>query len=156
MGDDLTYLPATRDRGATRARLTTLQKAELLQKLELFSEASVEDLYRLAAIAQEVEFAAGQTIYHQDDFGDAFYLIVQGRMDCYSESDEKRVTLAEGESVGLASVLTRESRQMHAKTLEDTFALAIGAEDFYNLLSCNSEITVSLIKYFVKKVGMAS
>lgn len=155
MGDDLTYLPATRDR-ATRARLTTLQKAELLQKLELFSEASVEDLYRLAAIAQEVEFAAGQTIYHQDDFGDAFYLIVQGRMDCYSESDEKRVTLAEGESVGLASVLTRESRQMHAKTLEDTFALAIGAEDFYNLLSCNPEITVSLIKYFVKKVGMAS
>jgi len=155
MGDDLTYLPRTRDRAA-RARLTTLQKAELLQKLEIFSEASVEDLYRLAAIAQEVEFAAGQTIYHQDDFGDAFYLIVQGRMECYSESDKKRVVLAEGEAVGLASVLTREHRPMNAKTLEDTFALAIGAEDFYNLLSSNSEITVSLIKYFVKKVGMAS
>lgn len=154
MGDDLTYLPRARDR-STRARLTTLQKAELLQKLELFSQASVEDLYRLAAIAQEVEFAAGQTIYHKDDFGDAFYLIVQGRMECYSESDNKRVVLGAGEAVGLASVLTRENRPMNAKTLEDTFALAIGAEDFYNLLSCNSEITVSLIKYFVKKVGIA-
>jgi CRP-like cAMP-binding protein len=155
MGDDLTYLPTTRDR-APRARLTTLQKAELLQKLELFSEASVEDLYRLAAIAQEVEFAAGQTIYRQDDFGDAFYLIVQGRVECSSESDNTRVHLGAGEAVGLVSVLTREQRKMSAKTLEDTFALAIGAEDFYNLLSCNSEITSSLIKYFVKKVGMAS
>jgi potassium-dependent mechanosensitive channel len=155
MGDDLTYLPRLRDR-ATRARLTNLQKAELLQELEPFSEASVEDLYRLAAIAQEVEFAAGQIIYHQDDFGDAFYLIVQGRMECYSESAGKRDVLAAGEAVGLASVLTRENRTMSAQTLEDTFALAIGAEDFYNLLSCNVEITVSLIKYFVKKVGMAS
>jgi CRP-like cAMP-binding protein len=153
MGDDLTYMPATRDR-APRARLTTLQKAELLQKLELLSEASVEDLYRLAAIAQEVEFAAGQTIYHQDDFGDAFYLIVQGRMECSSESDSQRVHLGEGAAAGLASVLTREHRKMSVRTLEDTFALAIGAEDFYNLLSCNSEITVSLIKYFVKKVGI--
>ena len=154
MGDDLTYLPGIRDRAA-RARLTTLQRAELLQKLELFSEASVEDLYRLAAISQEVEFAAGQTVYHKDDFGDAFYLIVQGRVECYVEGGDKRVSLRAGEAVGLSSVLTREIRPMNAKALEDTLALAFGAEDFYNLLSCNSEITVSLIKYFVKKVGMA-
>lgn len=155
MGDDLTYLPAARER-ASRAHLTTLQKAELLQKLEVFSEASVEDLYRLAAIALEAEFAAGQIVFRKDDFGDAFYVIVQGRVECFSESDDRRRIVASGEAVGLSSVLTRETRSVNARALEDTLALAIGADDFYNLLSCNSEITVSLVKYFVKKVGMAS
>jgi CRP-like cAMP-binding protein len=153
MGDDLTYIPAA-GRVATRSRLTTLQKAEFLRKLELFSEASVEDLYRLAALAQEVEFAAGHVIYQKEDVGDAFYLIVQGRIECDSETNVSPPIVGPGESVGVFSVLTREPRQTSAKALEDTLALALGAEDFYNLLSSNSEITVSLVKYFVKKVGI--
>ena len=153
MGDNLTFIPAP-GIGATRVRLTTLQKAEFLRRLELFSEASVEDLYRLAALAQEVEFAAGRVIYREEDFGDAFYLVVQGRIECSSEANGSRVIVGPGESVGVYSVLTREARRTSANALEDTLALAIGAEDFYNLLSSNSEITVSLVKYFVKKVGM--
>lgn len=154
MSDDLTYLPSAM-RGGTRLRLTTLQKAEQIRKLEVFSEASVEDLYRLAAIAQEVEFAAEQVIYQKDDVGDAFYLIVNGRIECASEEKGARAVAGQGEAVGLSSVLIREDRQASAKALEDTFALAVGAEDFYNLLSCNSEITVSLLKYFVKKLGIS-
>ena len=154
MSDDLTYLP-TAMRGGTSIRLTTLQKAELIRKLELFSEASVEDLYRLAAIAREVEFSAEQVIYQKEDVGDAFYLIVTGRIECAAEEKGTRVVAGQGEAVGLSSVLIREARQASARALEDTFALAIGAEDFYNLLSCNSEITVSLLKYFVKKVGIS-
>ncbi|MBI4165977.1 MAG: Crp/Fnr family transcriptional regulator [Acidobacteria bacterium] len=153
MGDDLTYIPAQRS-GATRNRLTTLQKAESLRKLPLFSETSIEDLYRLAAVAHEIEFAAGRVIYQKEDIGDAFYLIVQGRIECDTEGGGKPVIAGPGEAAGLYSVLTREARETSAKAFEDTFALAVGAEDFYNLLSCNAEITVGLIKYFVKKAGI--
>jgi len=154
MSDDLTYLPAAL-KGGPKTRLTTLQKAQEIRKLELFSEASVEDLYRLADIAQEAEFAAGQVIYQKDDVGDAFYLILEGRIECTSESSPASRIATTGEAVGLSSVLIREARQGSAKAMEDTLALSIGAEDFYNLLSCNSEITVGLVKYFVKKVGMS-
>jgi len=135
--------------------MTSLQKAEAIRKLDLFSEVSVEDLYRLAAIAREVEFAAGQTIYKTGDIGDAFYVIVTGQVESGEEENTTRVVVREGVAVGLSSVLIREARQTSAKALDDTFALAIGAEDFYNLLSSNSEITVSLIKHFVRKVGIS-
>ena len=135
--------------------MTTLQKAEAIRQLPLFSETAVEDLYRLASIAQETEFAAGQKIYQKDDFADAFYVIVEGRVECTPGTGGSPDVASSGEAVGLASVLTREVRQSSATASIDTFALAMGAEDFYNLLSCNSEITASLNKYFVKKVGIS-
>jgi CRP-like cAMP-binding protein len=155
MGDNLAYPPAARER-PHRARLTTLQKADYLHRLDLFSQASVEDLYRLAAVAQEVEFAAGQVIYHQNDFGDAFYLIIKGRVECSTESGSKPFLHGVGESVGLASFLTRTARPMTARAAEDTFALTIGSDDFFNLVACNSEFTVSLLTYFVRKTAMIS
>ncbi len=155
MGDDLNYMPAAAGKSAVKAHLTTLQKAEFIHGLELFSEASVEDLYKLAAIAQEVEFAAQQTLYQEDDIGDAFYLVVQGRVECFSEAKKIKIVVGPGGSVGVHSVLTREPRYASVKTLEDTFALAIGAEDLYNLLSSNPEIMVGIVKYFIKKVGIA-
>ena len=155
MSDDLNYLPASPATGVTRVRLTTLQKAEFLRGLELFSEASVEDLYQLAAIAQEVEFPAQQTIFREEDIGDAFYIVVQGKIECTSEARKIHVVVGPGGSVGVYSVLTREPRLATARALEDTFAIAIGAEDLYNLLSNNAEIMAGIIKFFVKKVGMA-
>jgi CRP/FNR family transcriptional regulator/CRP/FNR family cyclic AMP-dependent transcriptional regulator len=155
MGDELQYLPAAPTKAATRGRLTTLQKAELIRTVELFSEASVEDLYRLAAIAQEVDFRAQEVLYHEDDIGDVFYIVVQGKIECASESKKIRVIAGPGETVGIHSVLTRESRYATARALEDTFAIAFAAEDLYSLLSCNTEIMASILKYYIKKTGIA-
>ncbi len=155
MGDDLNYIPAAAGKSATKTHLTTLQRAEFIRSLEIFSEASVEDLYELADIAQEVEFAAQQTLYQEDDIGDAFYLVVQGKIECFSEAKKIKMVVGPGGAVGVHAVLTREPRYVTAKALEDTFAIAIGAEDLYNLLSTNPEIMVGIVKYFIKKVGIA-
>ena len=155
MGDELQYLPTTLGKAAPKGRLTTLQKAEFIRAVEIFSQAPVEELYRLAAIAQEVEFHAQQTVYQEDDIGDAFYVVVQGKVECVSESKKIHAVAGPGETVGIHSVLTREPRYASARALEDTFAIALGAEDLYNLLSCNTEIMTSILKYFVKKTGIA-
>jgi CRP-like cAMP-binding protein len=154
MPDEMAYIPSSPQRSPAQPRLSTLGKAELIRALDLFSQASVEQLYRLATIAQEAEFAAGQTIFREDDIGDAFYLLVQGKVEHASEKRNIKEVLGRGEAVGLYSVLTREPRYATAKALEDTFAISIGAEDLYNVLSNNMEIVVSIFKHFVKKLGM--
>jgi CRP-like cAMP-binding protein len=155
MGDELQYLPTTPAKPAPRGRLTTLQKAEVIRSVGLFSEASVEDLYRLAAIALEVDFQAQQVIYQEDDIGDVFYIVVQGKVECVSDSKKIHAVAGPGETVGIHSVLTREPRYATARALEDTFAIAFAAEDLYSLLSCNTEIMASMLKYFIKKTGIA-
>lgn len=154
MGDEMTYLPVAPSGAPAKQRLTTLQKAEFLRNLEVFSQASVEELYRLASITQEVDFAAGQIIFSEDDVGDAFYVVVQGKVGLVSEKRNTREVLGAGEALGLYSTLTREPRSSTAKALEDTFALSVGAEDLYNLLSNNMEIVASIIKHFVKRLGV--
>jgi len=154
MPDEMAYSLLAPERSSSQPRLTTLAKAELLRALDLFSQAGVEQLYRLATIAQEADFAAGHTIFREDDIGDAFYLLVRGRVEHASEKRSIKEILGPGEAVGLYSVLTREPRYATAKALQDTFAISIGAEDLYNVLSNNMEIVVSIFKHFVQKLGM--
>jgi CRP-like cAMP-binding protein len=122
--------------------------------LEVFSQASVEELYSLASIAQEVDFAPQQVVFHEEDIGDAFYLIVSGRIECLSEARGVHKSFGPGEAVGLYSVLTREPRHAVAKAVEDTFALSLGAEDLYSLLSNNMEIVASIFKHFINQLGL--
>jgi hypothetical protein len=77
MSDEISYFPSIAERTAAKARLTTLQKAEFIRGLDIFSEASVEELYRLASIAQELDFAPQRILFREDDIGDAFYILVQ-------------------------------------------------------------------------------
>jgi CRP-like cAMP-binding protein len=154
MPDEMAYIPSAPESSPAEPRLTTLSKAERIRALDLFSQAGVEELYRLATIAQEVDFAAGQTIFREEDIGDAFYLLVQGKVEHASEKRNIKEVLGPGEAVGLYSVLTREPRYATAKARQDTFAISIGAEDLYNVLSNNMEIVVSIFKHFVKKLGM--
>jgi CRP-like cAMP-binding protein len=154
MGDQTPYMPVAPGQTAPKARLTKLQKAELIRSVGIFSDAAVEELFRLAAIAQEVDFAAQETIFREGDIGDAFYLVVQGKVASVARSGTLREVSGPGEVVGLYSVLTREPRFTTATALEDTFAISIGAEDLYSLLSNNMEIVVSIFKHFVKRLGM--
>ena len=154
MLDEIGYSPLAPEGNSPPPRMTTLAKAELIRALELFSQASVEQLYRLATIAQEAYFAPGHTIFREDDIGDAFYLLVQGKVEHASERRNIKEVLRPGDAVGLYSVLTREPRYATATTLQDTFAISIGAEDLYNVLSNNMEIVVSIFKHFVKKLRM--
>jgi CRP-like cAMP-binding protein len=154
MTDETIHIPSTPGESPVHPRLTTLGKAEIIRALGLFSQASVEQLYRLASIAQEADFAPGQTIFQEEDIGDAFYVLVEGKVEHTSEKRNIKEILGPGDTVGLYSVLTREPRYATARALEDTFAISIGAEDLYNLLSNNMEIVVSVFKYFITKLGM--
>ena len=85
---------------------------------------------------------------------DVFHLVVKGKVEHASEKRSIKEILGRGQAVGLYSVLTREPRYATARALEDTFVLSIGAEDLYNVLANNMEIVVSILKHFVKKLGM--
>ncbi len=155
MGDELAYLPTVPGKSAPAQSLTTLQKAELIRGLEIFSQATVEELYSLASIAQEVALSSQQILFHENDISEAFYLVVQGRVDCSSEARDSHSSVGPGEAAGLYSALTREPRYMTAKAVEHTLVLSIGAEDLFNLLANNTEIIVSIFKHFVNKLGVA-
>lgn len=138
---------------AARPTFTALEKAELLRSVDLFSQTSVEELYRLASIAREVGFPAQWVIFQETEIADAFYILVHGQVECLSKPGDLREVVGPGEVFGLYSALTRESRNATATALEKSVAISVGAEDLFSVLSNNMEIVVSMFKHFVKKLG---
>lgn len=153
MNNQKAVSPGTTEVFSSRPNFTTLEKVEYLRSVDLFSQASVEELYRLATLAREVGFPAQWVIFQETDIADAFYVVDRGQVECVSKGGEVREVIGPGEVFGLYSALTRESRQARATALEKTVAISIAAEDLFNVLSNNMEIVVSMFKYFVRKLG---
>jgi len=133
------------------ARLTALQRAEILRKVEIFSKATVEELFQLAAISSEIQLKAGETIFSEGEIADALYIVVEGRVEL--SGSRFMEILGRYGAVGLYAVLADEPRYATAKVLEDTFALKIGSEDFYDLLTHNGEIVQSLFKLLTERLA---
>ena len=93
-------------------------------------------------------------IFQETDIADAFYLVVQGKIESVSKPGDVREVAGPGGVFGLYSALTRESRYATATALENTLAISIAAEDLFSLLSNNMEIVVSIFKHFVKRLGL--
>ena len=82
---------------------------------------------RLAAMAGEVKFAAGELIFHEGDHSSFFYLLISGNvaLEVLPAGRPVRVsTLFAGEVVGWSSVTGDDGKQFQARALEEVHALA--------------------------------
>ena len=48
--------------------------------MDIFEHATVEQLGRIAGLMEEVHFEPGETIFKEGEPGDAFYLLLSGRV----------------------------------------------------------------------------
>ena len=65
--------------------LTILEKVMFLRHLPLFSNTRMENLARVASIAQEVEFRKGEVIFQTNDPCDALYFIMRGAVRLHQD-----------------------------------------------------------------------
>jgi CRP-like cAMP-binding protein len=136
---------------SSKPRFTALQRAQILRNVEFFSRATIEELFLLAAISCEIQMKAGEDIFREGEIADALYIIVEGKVEMIGSTFKD--VLGPHDAVGLYAVLADEPRYASAKVLEDTYALKIGTEDFYDLLSHNTEIVQSLFKLLTSRLA---
>jgi CRP-like cAMP-binding protein len=153
MGDTISF-PAPPDESARAAtQLTPLQMVEYLRRVEIFSQADVDQLFRLASLAKLVQFRAGETLFGEDAIVDALFMVLGGKIELKAEGLRFREIAGPGQAFSLYSFLAREPNNYQARALENTLVLTIAAEDFYNLLSQDAEFAVSVFKYFAQKLN---
>jgi CRP-like cAMP-binding protein len=109
-----------------------------------FKFCSAEEIVRLASIATQVAFAAGEVIYREGDAARALYTIVDGRVSLADVSGSKE--LGAHQTFGVLEILSGRLRRSTATALGPTRALAFEAEDFFDLLSNNVEIVKALFR----------
>ena len=125
--------------------LAQIEKVMLLRSVDLFAHCSAEEVIRIAAIARERQFERGKEIYRAKDVPDALYCVVEGSVSLRSSNGNGK-QLGTKEMFGVRSILRGRLRLLDAIASEDTVALAIEADDFFDLLSNNIEIVKALFR----------
>ena len=133
------------------AELNIVEKVIALEGVELLRGLSPEQLARIGSIAREEKFPPEKVVLDPGKPADALYVIVDGAVELSRNSQV--LTVARQNEVLGAWALFDESDPMpvSAKTIEDTRLLRIGRDDFYDLLSDNSEITSAIFSTLVKR-----
>lgn len=134
---------------------SVIEKVIFLQDIEVFKEVRVEDLAHLAMIAEEVSFLPGSTLYEMNESADSLYLVINGKVRLHRNGQEISVA-GSREAVGTWALFDNEPRVATATALEETQALRISREDFYDLLSDHVRIAEAVLRSLARRLRALS
>ncbi len=131
--------------------LTTVEKVIFLKDIDIFEFTSTEDLAHIAAITDEVEFQAEETIFEDGEISDAMYMVIDGKVRL-TRGDQEVMVAEKKDVFGTWALFDDEPRVATATTLENSRLLHIDKEDFIDLLADHVAITQSVLKTMVKRL----
>jgi len=124
-------------------------EAASLSQIPLFKRLTPAELEQLAQSVDQVNFKAEETVFNEQDQGDALYVVDSGSVRIWVlDEDVKPVTLAElkpGEFFGELAVLDRGARSTNATAIVDTELHRLSSDDFEKFLLKHPDIAIDVI-----------
>lgn len=124
--------------------LSTTEKMTILRSVSLFAETPADILTEVTSLLEEVVFQANETIFEQGDYGDALYIIVEGRVRVHSGG--RTLSIMERRNVfGEMAALDPEPRSASVTAVEPTRLLRLGRAPMYQLITKRTEVATGII-----------
>ncbi len=130
---------------------SVIEKVIFLQDIDVFKEVRVEDLAHLAAIAEEVTYLPGNNLYETNDSADSLFLVINGKVRLHRDNHEIGVS-GPHEAIGTWALFDNRPRVATATAIEETEALRISREDFYDLLSDHVRIAEAVLRSLARRL----
>jgi len=127
------------------APMAHVEMMRVLQGVDLFAHCTAEQVLRLAGIAREMRFEAGETIYRRSRPADTLYCVVDGRVRL-TNGDGTVLEVGSRGRFGVLELISGKLRTADAVAAEDSRVLAISGDDFFDLLSANIEIVKAIFR----------
>src|SRR6202165_5711634 len=125
------------------------EEAQSLARVPLFKRLEPHELEHLAEDVDQVNYAAGATIFNEHDLGDGLYVRETGSVRIWvMDEDVTAVTLAElkpGDFFGELAVLDRGERSSSATAVEDTHLHKLSSDAFQEFLIEHPDASVDVI-----------
>jgi len=130
---------------------TTIEKAELLRRTDLFGRLRTEDQAVVAALTDEREFAADETIFREGDAGTELLIVVHGRVEA-RRGGNPLFSAGAGGTVGNLALLDGLARDYDAVATEPTRVLLLSRESFYHLLEERFQLVRDVLSHISRVV----
>jgi len=136
---------------AEQGHLSTVEKILFLKQAEIFARASIEQLGRIAALTQEVQFETGETIYREGETVEAIYVILKGRAAV--ERHGKIIhEVSDKHTLGLWTALDLAPALRTVTAKEPIHALKLNVHDFQAILSLDFELVKAVFGALARRV----
>lgn len=128
-----------------------LDTALWLHRVTLFADLGPQTLLPLARLSSYQSLAAGEYLFEQGSFGDALFIVVQGRLKV--ERDGRLLaTLDPGEVVGELAVLDWQPRSATVVADQPARVLRVERNDLIDLLQDEPELLHALIRLLSRRI----
>lgn len=127
---------------------------EFLARVPIFSHCTAEEVATIAGVAQESHFHPGQIIVTQGTPGQAFYLILEGRVEILRDSVSLGA-LGRGDFFGEMSLLDQAPRSATIRAIDQTTCLMLASWDFKAVLERHPSIAIKLLEVLSRRLRVA-
>jgi HEAT repeat protein len=139
------------------ATLSDLERVLFLRRVPLFAELSPRDLSRIAAIAEEANYADGETIAGQGEPGEELHIVVEGEVRVLREAraggeEAELARRSVGEVVGEMALITQDPRMASLVAAGDVRTLRVGRTEFEGVLRERPETAIAVIRVLSQRL----
>ncbi len=141
-------MPAERRRELWQEPLPAVELADRLRQLPLFAFTSVDELFRVARLGEQVRHDQDRVIYERGVTPQTLEFLLDGSLEATTERGE-RVTIRPPAPLAFEEIL--EGRPMHAtiRAAAPSIALIIPTEAFLSLLAENVELAEGIFRWLI-------
>ncbi|MCB1172549.1 MAG: HEAT repeat domain-containing protein [Leptospiraceae bacterium] len=125
---------------------SNMERILFLRSVPIFSGVDGNDLQWISEISRMTEIKPGQIIFHENETGDAMYIILEGRIRIVKGQNTTLDILLERDCFGEMAILDEEPRSATAVADGPCRLLAIQREDFQRLLMARPQIAIAMFR----------
>lgn len=127
---------------------------EFLGRVPIFSNCTPEEIAAITGVAQESFFQPGQVIVTQGTPGQAFYMILAGRVEILRDGVSLGA-FGPGDFFGEMSLLDSAPRSATIRALDHVSCLMLSSWDFKALLERHPSIATKLLEVLSRRLRVA-
>lgn len=138
-------------------KLDIESKIQFLKRVPIFGGVDDDNLTKVAHITSEKNYSKKNIVFHEGDYGDALYIIKNGRIKIAKvaiDGREKTLTILKaGDFFGEMAIFDDMPRSATAEAMDhDVKLLSISKNDFEQLIMSTPSIAIKIMKDLTRRI----
>jgi CRP/FNR family transcriptional regulator, cyclic AMP receptor protein len=135
--------------------MSLAKDVEVLRNIPLFAKVEPAKLKLLAFTSERLEYMSGDELFHQGDYGDAAYIILEGEADVLVDTPTgavKVATLGKNDIIGEIAVLCDVPRTATVVAHGNLEILRLSKNGFFQLVTQFPQVGIEVMSALAAKL----
>ena len=128
---------------------------EVLRNIPLFAKVEPAKLKLLAFTSERLEYMSGDELFHQGDYGDAAYIILEGEANVLVDTPQgavKVATLGRNDIIGEIAVLCDVPRTATVVAQSNLETLRVSKDGFFHLVTQFPQVAIEVMSEIASRL----